>query len=62
MTKLSLTLSHEWGTNRALTADVSEEEIEVTIFSLGENKAPGEDGFNGRFFRRYWEIIKVNVI
>jgi hypothetical protein len=36
----------------------SEEEVKATIMEMPSDKAPGPDGFNGKFFKVFWEIIK----
>jgi hypothetical protein len=36
----------------------SEEEIWNTIKSLPSDKAPGPDGFTGRFYKVAWQVIK----
>jgi hypothetical protein len=41
---------------------LSEEEIWSTIKSLPPDKAPGPDGFTGRFYRAAWQIIKVDFM
>ncbi|VFR00985.1 unnamed protein product [Cuscuta campestris] len=38
------------------------EEIKAAVWSLDPGSAPGPDGFNGTFFRTYWNIIKTDVI
>ncbi|CAL1404087.1 unnamed protein product [Linum trigynum] len=47
--------------NAALCAPVTGEEIKKAVFSLGAKKAPGPDGFSGRFYRRFWDIIGESV-
>jgi hypothetical protein len=41
-----------------LDAPFSEKEVWDTIVSLPPDKAPGPDGFTGRFYRVCWHIIK----
>jgi hypothetical protein len=41
-----------------LEAPFTHEEIRDTINSLPSDKAPGPDGFTGKFFKVCWEIIK----
>lgn len=38
--------------NEILVVGVSEVDIRGAVFSLGANKAPGPDGFNGMFFQK----------
>lgn len=45
-----------------LAAPISEEEVKCAIHSMPSDKAPGPDGFTGAFFKRCWEIIKVDVM
>lgn len=45
----------------ALCAQVSEEEIQLALACIGDNKAPGVDGFNA-FFKRTLGIIKQDII
>lgn len=40
---------------------VSCKEIKDTIFSIGDNKYPGPDGFTSAFFKAGWEIIGKEV-
>ena len=40
----------------------SEEEVWKTIGSLPSNKAPGPDGFTGKFYKVCWPIIKIDVM
>ena len=45
-----------------LAAPISEEEVKSAIHAMPSGKAPGPDGFTGAFFKRCWEIIKVDVM
>uniref|UniRef100_A0A803QPC0 Reverse transcriptase n=1 Tax=Cannabis sativa TaxID=3483 RepID=A0A803QPC0_CANSA len=40
----------------------SDKEIKETVFGLHPLKAPGPDGFSGCFFRKYWDVVGVNLI
>lgn len=40
----------------------SEEEIGNALFQIGPLKAPGPDGFPGRFFQRNWLLLKEDII
>jgi hypothetical protein len=41
---------------------IDEEEIWNTIKSMPSDKAPGPDGFTGRFYKMAWQIIKVDFM
>ncbi|XP_038979184.1 uncharacterized protein LOC120109519 [Phoenix dactylifera] len=47
--------------NAALVSPVSGDEVQAALWSLGEDRAPGPDGFPPIFFRRYWHIVKQEV-
>jgi len=40
----------------------SEDEVWKTISSLPSNKAPGPDGFTGKFYKMCWPIIKRDIM
>ncbi|VFQ70656.1 unnamed protein product [Cuscuta campestris] len=40
----------------------TEEEIKKAVWELNPDSAAGPDGFNGHFFRTFWDIIKRDVI
>ena len=44
-----------------LTAPVTQAEIDVAVDSCDPQKAPGPDGFNFRFVKSAWEVIKEDV-
>ncbi|PWA65154.1 hypothetical protein CTI12_AA306500 [Artemisia annua] len=44
-----------------LEAPVHKVEIDKAVKSLSAHKAPGEDGFSGLFFQKYWHIVGDNV-
>ncbi|XP_071713547.1 uncharacterized protein [Rutidosis leptorrhynchoides] len=46
----------------SLEAPISEPEVLEAIHDCGSSKAPGPDGFNLRFFKKFWDIIKVEVL
>lgn len=39
-----------------LEADISDQEIQIALKSICENKSPGPDGFNSKFFTAYWDL------
>lgn len=47
--------------NTMLEVEVTDQEIQTAVFSLGNNQAPGMDGINSSFLKFYWEIIKGDV-
>jgi hypothetical protein len=40
----------------------SEDEVKKAILEMPSDKALDPDGFNGKFFKVCWEIIKVDVM
>nr|GEY17594.1 RNA-directed DNA polymerase, eukaryota [Tanacetum cinerariifolium] len=36
---------------------ISREEIRNAVWSCGENKSPGPDGFTFEFFRKFWHVV-----
>jgi exonuclease III len=46
----------------ALDAPFSEEEVWDTIKNLPSDKAPGPDGFTGRFYKACWLMIKDDIM
>jgi hypothetical protein len=46
----------------SLDAPISEEEVHNTINLLPNDKAPGPDGFMGRFYKACWDVIKGDVM
>lgn len=48
--------------NRDLIRDISDEEINEAIFSIGPHKAPGPDGFTGDFYHHFWDDIRPAIV
>ncbi|XP_071715315.1 uncharacterized protein [Rutidosis leptorrhynchoides] len=46
----------------ALEHPITESEIHKAILECGSTKAPGPDGFNMRFFKKFWDIVKVVLV
>nr|GEX37625.1 putative RNA-directed DNA polymerase, eukaryota, reverse transcriptase zinc-binding domain protein [Tanacetum cinerariifolium] len=44
-----------------MVRDVSDQEIREAMFVMGDNKAPGPDGYTAAFFKEAWEILATNV-
>jgi hypothetical protein len=40
----------------------TEDEVKGVIAQMPRDKAPGPDGFTGHFFKRCWDIIKIDVM
>ncbi|GJT39353.1 RNA-directed DNA polymerase, eukaryota [Tanacetum coccineum] len=38
------------------------EEIKSAVWDCGKNKSPGPDGFTFEFFRRYWKLLKHDIV
>ncbi|CAH9113234.1 unnamed protein product [Cuscuta europaea] len=38
------------------------EEIKNAVWGLNQNGAPGPDGYNGKFFRKCWDIVDQDMI
>ena len=45
-----------------LSAPVSPNEIKDAFFDINPLKAPGSDGFGGKFYQAFWPIIKKELI
>ncbi|KAL4325562.1 hypothetical protein GQ457_11G020250 [Hibiscus cannabinus] len=48
--------------NKLLEADFTEEEVWWVICSSDKNKAPGPDGFNMLFFKKFWPQLKKEIM
>ncbi|KAG7569427.1 Reverse transcriptase domain [Arabidopsis thaliana x Arabidopsis arenosa] len=48
--------------NAALIKEVTEQEIYKAVFSIDSESAPGPDGFTALFFKKYWTVVKDQVI
>lgn len=40
---------------------MSDLEIKEALFSFGDDKAPGPDGFSAAFFKSCWDIVGRSV-
>ena len=60
---LDLSAFHRAGIDLScLEAPFSEEEVWATINAMPADRAPGPDGFTGRFYQSCWQIIKADVL
>lgn len=48
--------------NRMLTEKFELEEIKEAVFGCGGDRAPGPDGFNFRFLKRYWDLFAQDFV
>lgn len=53
-------LSHQQGLLLDLT--FSPEEIKSALWSIPDEKAPGLDGFNSKFYKSAWDIVGPDVV
>lgn len=45
----------------ALVRGVTDVEIKQAIFDIGNDKAPGPDGYTSGFFKKTWDIVGFDV-
>ncbi|KAF9594685.1 hypothetical protein IFM89_034368 [Coptis chinensis] len=45
-----------------ITKEISGVKIRNVMFSIEDNRAPGVDGFNAFFYKKYWAIVGADVI
>jgi hypothetical protein len=48
--------------NQALISIPTEIEVFDVLASLGSSKAPGPDGFSALFYKKYWSVVKREVL
>jgi hypothetical protein len=48
--------------NEILVGDFTEQEVYDAIFQIEKNKAPGPDGFLAEFYKKLWDVIKVDLM
>lgn len=48
--------------NAILTQNVSDEEIKRAAFGVKGSSTPGEDGFSGFFYQKFWHVVGPTVI
>nr|GEW86207.1 hypothetical protein [Tanacetum cinerariifolium] len=49
------------GTKNNMVREVSNEEIKSAMFNIGDDRAPGPDGFSSVFFKKSWNIVGEDV-
>lgn len=60
---MDLQAFHRTGGDLSLLDEpITEEEVWSTIRSLPMDRAPGPDGFTGRFYKECWAMIKADVM
>lgn len=47
--------------NQFMVALPTNTEVKEAVWTLDPNSAPGPDGYNGYFFRKCWDIAKIDV-
>ena len=50
------------GDSHTLELPLSREEIKRAVWSCGNDKAPGPDGFNFRFIKRFWNTVEDDIV
>jgi hypothetical protein len=48
--------------NIILSTPPAEKEVFEALSSLGSTKAPGLDGFTALFYKKYWDLVKKDVL
>ena len=44
-----------------MVRSVTRDEVKKAMFSIGENKAPGPDGYTSAFFKHSWDVVGDQV-
>nr|GEV15709.1 RNA-directed DNA polymerase, eukaryota [Tanacetum cinerariifolium] len=45
-----------------LESNVTRDEIRSTVWSCGESKSPGLDGYSFEFFKKYWNFVGLDLV
>ncbi|XP_022845369.1 uncharacterized protein LOC111368375 [Olea europaea var. sylvestris] len=45
-----------------LTRDITTQEIKDALFSIGDDKSPGPDGYTSCFFKKSWAIVQSDFV
>nr|GEX96189.1 RNA-directed DNA polymerase, eukaryota [Tanacetum cinerariifolium] len=46
----------------SLETHISLDKIKTAVWDCGSNKAPGPDGFSFAFIKKYWDLIKTDIL
>nr|GEX54718.1 hypothetical protein [Tanacetum cinerariifolium] len=49
------------GLRAQMVRNVTNEEIKSVMFSIGDDRAPGPDGFTSAFFKKSWDIVGDDI-
>ncbi|GKB27910.1 aspartic peptidase, partial [Tanacetum coccineum] len=49
------------GSRDQMVQIVTNEEIKAAMFSIGDDRAPGPDGFSSAFFKKSWDIVGNDI-
>ncbi|GJV37057.1 sodium/hydrogen exchanger 6 [Tanacetum coccineum] len=44
-----------------MVREVSNDEVKSVIFSMGDDRAPGPDGFTAAFFKKAWDVVGGDI-
>ena len=60
---LDLQAFHRHGLDLSILDNpITEEEVWATIKSMPSDRAPGPDGYTGRFYKECWSVIKHDIM
>ena len=45
-----------------LSSEYTTEEVKVALFQMGPTKAPGPDGMNALFYKKFWHVVGDTVV
>ncbi|GKC33403.1 aspartic peptidase [Tanacetum coccineum] len=48
-------------TSLKMVRNVSNEEVKIAMFSIGDDSAPDPDGFTSAFFKKSWDLVGNNI-
>ncbi|GKF40489.1 hypothetical protein Tco_0120550, partial [Tanacetum coccineum] len=47
--------------NSNMVQDITNEEVKAAMFGIGDDRAPGPDGYTSAFFKKGWDIVGMDV-